>query len=292
MQVEYKLKKFEKVLDVNRIANIHYFEFTKQFHTTKDRHEFRELIYVDSGYIEVKADNYEGTVKKGEVIIHQESETHSISCPLDTAPNVIIIGFACSSTELDAFAQRPMPLTSELQRLLTDVVKEGRSVFLPPYDVPNVKDMKKRKDYPFGADQMIKLKLEAFLIELIRLRRAGVQASKSGNTGTKMQEVHRYIEENFREKIRLDELCFLYGTNKTTLCAAFKAEYGATVLEYINGLKIKEAKRLLREGNYNLTQIATMVGFSSLHYFSRAFKQHENRSPTEYARSIKSKLMM
>ncbi len=290
--MEYKLKSFESVIDVKKIANIHYFEFTKQFHTLKDRHGFRELIYVDSGHIEVKAENYEGVVKKGEVIIHRENETHSISCPLDIAPNVIIIGFACDCGRLDPFASAPVPLTAELQRLLTDVIKEGRSVFLPPYDVPNLKDMKKRVDYPFGADQMIKLKLEAFFIELIRARETSVRTNLPASAGVKMQEVHRYIEENYRERIRLDELCFLYGTNKTTLCAHFKEEYGTTVLGYINALKIKEAKRLLREGNYNLTQIAAMVGFSSLHYFSRAFKQHENQSPTQYMKSIKAKLMM
>ncbi len=290
--MEYKLKKFERALDVSKIANIHYFEFTKEFHTLMDTHAFRELIYVDSGYIEVKADHYEGRLQKGEVIIHRENETHSLSCPLDTAPNVIIIGFVCACDRLDVFSDAPMPLTPELQRLLTDVIKEGRSVFLPPYDVPNFRDMKKRTDYPFGADQMIKLKLEAFLIELVRASETAGVTGLTAKTGTKMQEVHRYIEENFREKIRLDELCFLYGTNKTTLCAAFKEEYGKTVLEYINHLKIKEAKRLLREGNYNLTQISSMVGFSSLHYFSRIFKQHENQSPSQYIRSIKSKLMI
>lgn len=290
--MEYKLKKFERVIDVSKIANIHYFEFTKQFHTLKDKHAFRELIYVDSGYIEVKADHYEGNLNKGEVIIHRENETHSLSCPLDIAPNVIIIGFSCACERLDDFSKHPTPLTPELQRLLTDVIKEGRSVFLPPYDVPNFRDMKKRSDYPFGADQMIQLKLEAFLIELVRTSDFSLQKSSSAKAGSKMQEVHRYIEENFREHIRLDELCFLYGTNKTTLCASFKEEYGTTVLGYINHLKIKESKRLLREGNFNLTQIASMVGFSSLHYFSRIFKQYENQSPSEYIRSIKSKLMI
>lgn len=290
--MEYKLKKFRRVIRIDEIANIHYFEFTKEYHTLMDCHKFRELIYVDSGYIEVKADNYVGIVQKGEVIVHRENETHSISCPLDTAPNVIIIGFSCESPELDRFAVAPIVLSEKLQRLLTDVIKEGRSVFLPPYDVPNIPDMKKREDYPFGADQMIQLKLETFFIELVRMCASENQTSHDTGEGMKMEEIHRYIQENFRKRIHLEELCFLYNTNKTTLCANFKAEYGATVLEYINGLRIKEVKRLLREENYNLTQIAAMVGFSSVHYLSRIFKQYENQSPSAYSKSIKGKLMM
>ena len=290
--MEFKLKKFEQVINVSKIANIHYFEFTREFHTLKDRHEFRELIYVDSGYIEVKADDYEGIVKEGEVIVHKANETHSISCPLDEAPNVIIIGFECKSSSLDAFSSSPTLLLGEHQRLLTDIVKEGRNVFLPPYDVPNIKDMKKRRDYPFGADQLIKLKLEAFFIELVRNKFSEATVSNTIISDAKMHEVYRYIEENFREKISLDELCFLYSTNKTSLCAGFKETYGYTIISHINKLRIKEAKRLLREGKYNLTQISSQVGFSSIHYFSRIFKQYENKSPSQYIKSIKSKLMI
>ncbi|MBE6700634.1 MAG: helix-turn-helix transcriptional regulator [Ruminococcaceae bacterium] len=288
----YKLKKFEKVVEISKIANIHYFEFTREFHTLKDRHEFRELIYVDSGYIEVESDSYSGIVNERELIVHKENETHSITCPLDDAPNVIIIGFECKNSELDHFSTRPTLLSDELQRILTDIIKEGRSVFLPPYDVPNLKDMKKRRDYPFGADQMIKLKLEEFFIELIRNKDSSKGESDVLTGDVKMHEVYHYIEENFREKIGLDELCFLFGTNKTSLCAGFKDAYGDTIINHINKLKIKEAKRLLREGKYNLTQISLEVGFSSIHYFSRIFKQYENQSPSSYIKSIKSKLML
>ena len=151
--------------------------------------------------------------------------------------------------------------------------------------------MKKRKDYPFGADQMIKIKMEAFFIELIRSN-MGVPPENAGDiSDEKINEICYYLNENFREKIRLSELCFLFGTNKTTLCKRFKAACGETVVSYINRLKIKEAKKLLRRGNYNLTEISSMVGFSSLYYFSRIFKQHENQSPTTYINTIKSRFM-
>lgn len=55
-------------------------------------------------------------------------------------------------------------------------------------------------------------------------------------------------------------------------------------------LKINEAKRLLREKDLSLTQIAGQLGFASVHYLSRMFKNYENMSPTEYMNTIKSKL--
>ena len=288
--MDFKLKRFEKALEVSRIANIHYYEFTKQYNTSPNSHAFRELVYVDNGEIRVKAENFSGVLQKNQLIIHREDEIHSLTCGNDNAPNVIIIGFECKSPELDVFASDPAILTSELQKTLTEIIKEGRNVFLPPYDIPDQKDMKKRKDYLFGADQMIKLKMEMFLIELIRGSFIESHSDEVHPSDKKIYQVYDYITENFKQNISLNELCFLFNTNKTTLCYSFKKVYGITVVNYIHTLKIKEAKKLIREGNMNLTEISESVGFASLHYFSRLFKKYENKSPSEYIETIKARL--
>ena len=59
------------------------------------------------------------------------------------------------------------------------------------------------------------------------------------------------------------------------------------VIEYFRNLKVEQAKILIREGNYNFTEISELLGYSSIHYFSRHFKQATGFSPTDYARSIK-----
>jgi len=290
--MKFKLKRFEKALEVSRIANIHYFEFTNQYYTFKDKHEFRELLYVDSGFIIVESENYSGVVNDSQLIIHKADEIHSLSCPEDDASNVIIIGFECLSSELDIFSKSPVTLNDVQKKLLTEIIREGRSVFSPPYDVPNQRDMKKRKDYPFGADQMIKIKMENLLIELVRGLKSIEEEKKGDISNEKIQEILRYLNENYKEKIRLSELCFLFGTNKTTLCNRFRSFSGETIISYINKLRIKKAKQLMRSGNYNLTEISAIVGFSSVHYFSRIFKQYENQSPTSYIKTIKSRLML
>ena len=288
--MEFKLKKFKKALEVSRIANIHYFEFTKKYHTFKDKHKFRELLYVDSGFVMVEGENYSGVVKENHAIIHREDEVHSLTCPEDDAPNVIIIGFECFCEDLDAFSFAPVKLNDVQKRLLTEIVLEGRSVFQPPYDIPNQKDMKKNSDYPFDADQMIKIKMEALLIEFVRGLKSTIGIATEEITDEKFSEITKYINENYKEKIRLSELCFLFGTNKTTLCNRFKAYTGETMVSYINKLRIKKAKKLMRSGSNNLTEISVAVGFSSVHYFSRIFKQYEGKSPANYIKTIKSRL--
>lgn len=289
--MEYTLKSFIMPITVSRIANLHYFEFINRYHTVDDFHNFCELLYVDRGEITVTAENYTGIVSTNQIIIHCPDEMHSLKCNEETASNVIIIGFECNSEELKEFSQSPFTLSPDQKRMLADIMKEGMSVYAPPFDLPNVLDMTKRDDFPFGADQMIKLKLEAFLISIIRGKKTNSSSSESPTSEkSRIEAIHKYITENYTEKILLDNICFIFGTNKTTLCRSFKNEYKLTVLNYINSLRIKEAKALLRENKLSVTEISEKLGFNSIHYFSRIFKKTTGQSPKEYVQSIRSKL--
>ena len=57
-------------------------------------------------------------------------------------------------------------------------------------------------------------------------------------------------------------------------------------MKYYNGLKIKEARKLIREGRYNMTQISDMLHFDNPQYFSKCFKAYTNMTPREYKASI------
>ena len=289
--MEFKLKPFKIQLTVSRIANIHYFEFTHNYNTKGDRHAFCELVYVDSGALHIRADNFCGALTENQMILHGANETHSLACPDNSAPNVIIIGFECECEALTPFSRRAVTLSEPLKRLLAEIIREGRAVFLPPYDKPNVTDMKKRENYPFGADQMIKLLLETFLIKLVREESAAAPIYEEAPGGDALARgIVEYVRRNFTEKISLGELAFLFGTNRTTLCRTFRAATGQTLVEYVNGLKIREAKRLMRAGGMTFTEIAETLRFDSIHYFSRVFKKTENMTPSEYIHTVKSRL--
>lgn len=290
--MQFRLKEFNIQLIVKRIANVHYFEFLNDYHTLKNSHNFNELIYVDNGYIDVDAENYRGRLNQNQLIIHKANEQHSLSSDNKTAPNVIIIGFECECPEIEVFSKKPITLNLAEQALLAEIIKESRCVFLPPYDIPYQMDMEKRNSYPFGADQLIKNLLEYLLIKLVRAEQLLNDDFGAGidNVPTLVKEVQTYINNNYEQNFNLNELCFLFGTNKATLCSLFKKYSGCTVLEYVNRLKIHIAKIKIRENKENFTQISESLGFSSVHYFSKVFKQHERLTPTQYIKTIKSKL--
>lgn len=288
--MEFKLKNFKIQLTVSRIANIHYFEFVRKYQTHDDFHNFCELLYVDNGAVMVHSENYTGLVSNNQLIIHRPNEIHSLICADDVAPNVIIIGFECLCDAIAPFANSPITLSAEHKKMLAEIMKEGMNAYEPPYDTITL-DMQKRNDPVFGSDQMLKLRMEMFLITLVRDFDIRDNTLKwESEEENKVSGVQKYIEEHYMEKIQLEHLCFLFGTNKTTLCRNFKNVYGRSVTEYINMLKEKEAKRLLRENELSITEISERLGFTSIHYFCRFFKKETGHSPKEYIKSIRSKL--
>ena len=71
--MDFKLKSIENVISVPKIANVHFFEFPKDYSTVDDKHPFCELIFVAGGNLSVKSDDFTGILKKNEFIIHTEN---------------------------------------------------------------------------------------------------------------------------------------------------------------------------------------------------------------------------
>ncbi len=84
------------------------------------------------------------------------------------------------------------------------------------------------------------------------------------------------------------ELKFQYNTDY--IRRIFKNEYGKTPIEYLNDLRLNQAKELLRNMPiYTIYQIAEICGFTDALYFSRFFKKHTKISPKSYRQISKDK---
>ncbi len=98
-----------------------------------------------------------------------------------------------------------------------------------------------------------------------------------------------YIEENLHREITLQELADKVYFNPTYFIRRFKILWGLAPMKFVNRVRIEKAKRLLIASNSSVSKVAEDCGFKSLHYFSRAFKQEEGISPSEYVNSYVTK---
>ena len=98
------------------------------------------------------------------------------------------------------------------------------------------------------------------------------------------ESILAFIEAHFGEEMYAEAIAEHFGINREYACRIVKRSTGPTVVEFLHRIRIEEAKRLLRESDACIYQIADRVGFRSPCYFSKVFKKLEGRSPKEYQR--------
>ncbi len=97
-----------------------------------------------------------------------------------------------------------------------------------------------------------------------------------------IRAARQYVLEHINTRITTEELARALGRNRSYLCAYFKEETGMTVNDYITGIKMDEARRLLRYSKKPLREIAEQLGYSSQSYFQNVFKKVVGMTPLAY----------
>jgi len=284
---------FEKVFNIESIITVFYMELPKNFRYDGERHDFWEMVYIDKGQMICTAETNRFILKSGEMTFHKPNEFHNLSGDNATQPNVSILTFECRSRAMKDFEGKIFRLTAAEKALLSELITEGLSCFrlIDPTN-PLLQSMEQLPDAPFGSSQMVKNLLELFLIKLSRstdslpkdLRRSYVIGGV--DVPYQVKEIVDYLHANIYGKITVADVAQALGKGESTVKQLFSLYRDKGIMRYYNSLKIKEARRLIREGKYNMTQISDLLCFDSPQYFSKCFKAFTNMTPSEYKGSI------
>ncbi|AGX43151.1 AraC family transcriptional regulator [Clostridium saccharobutylicum] len=101
------------------------------------------------------------------------------------------------------------------------------------------------------------------------------------NNLARFDDIIKYIENNYYEKIKLEELAKMANMSTYYFVRSFKQITGRSPIDYINKLRIDKAFSLLKGGKFNVTEAALDCGFNDVNYFSRLFKKYNKMSPSE-----------
>lgn len=110
--------------------------------------------------------------------------------------------------------------------------------------------------------------------------------SETNLTSTSMQLVSNilsYINNNYKKLSYVKKIADKFFVSEEYLCRIFKKHTGATVISYLNGLKLKAAEKLLlEEHKRSISEISEECGFSTSEYFGKIFKKNYGVSPLAY----------
>ncbi len=288
----YSSQNKKNEINIEKFNSIYYFEFGKDFTHTPESHNFWEMVYVDNGRINAISDGKAFMLEQGQVIFHEPMEVHAHISDKHVANNMMVISFTTQCENMDFFKNKILTLDKTAKTILSLFLKEAKNAL---GHIPNDYSNKETLNFIpsiFGGEQLLLCYFTEFLITLIRKgsnSQGSITSAKSSRdiaANSTSELIVEYMKKNLSSNLTLKNLCEHFIIGKTQLCQIFNQNLGQSPMEYYSSLKIEEAKKLLREKNYSVTQISDMLGYSSVHTFSRAFKQAAGFSPTAYMHSI------
>lgn len=96
-----------------------------------------------------------------------------------------------------------------------------------------------------------------------------------------LYQVRERLEASFMEGTRIEDLARDFGLNRNKLCTGFRNLFGVSIFDFASGLRMNEARRLLRASSLSVSEVALSVGYSSTGAFSSAFHRYFGHSPSE-----------
>ncbi len=123
-------------------------------------------------------------------------------------------------------------------------------------------------------------------------------ASSTYDTSTVIKEsksrriakVCSYIEENFKEEIKLSDVSGLIGMSDSAFSHFFKKRTNRSFVSYLNDVRIGHATKMLFETTHSVSEIAYLCGFYNISNFNRIFRKSKGQTPSEYRASIQKVL--
>ncbi len=107
-------------------------------------------------------------------------------------------------------------------------------------------------------------------------------------TSPAIQAANEYIFRHINTNFSIVDLAKGCGYNQDYLYRTIKKAFGISAIQYVNKLRFEQAKRLMEHTDLSLSEIAWNLGFDSIQYFSKFFRQHAGTSPTEYCNRVRS----
>ena len=259
-------------LDISEIYTKFYQEKGTNYNFSGEKHSYWELTYVDKGELLTTIDRVSYHLKQGDLIFYAPMQFHTQSTFEKISSSYLTINFKMNFNHADLLCNKIFSIQRDSYFIVTRLIEELSN------------------DNLYSNDLSL-CYLKQLIIQMLRLDNSHFHSKPT----THMQQTYEnellndillYIDDNIYEKISVSTLCDHFCISTSMLHSLFRKNMNNTAKNYINELKLSKSKELIRNSTHTLSEISEMLGFSSIHYFSKKFKSYFNISPTEYSKSI------
>ncbi len=262
----------EPKIQIKRLYTFFYQEKEQGFLFPGEAHSMLELTYVDQGSLHSVADGQDLLLSQGDMVLYGPNQWHMQYADIGMAPRYITLSFDAEGIDLSHMVNRKFRSPQKAITLLQQMLRE------------------QERQAPDSSDLILCLLTQL----LICLGRTGAENDE------KLQPVHsinseneiirraqQFISTHVRQKLSVPVVARNVDVSASYLTALFHKHLQISPGEYIRRIKLQQSKQMIREGNMNLSQISTELQYSTIHHFSRQFKEKFGITPSEYAKSVR-----
>lgn len=229
-----------------------------------------QLLYVASGKTHFVIDGQEQLLAAGSVILFRPGQPQLYSYYAQEQPEVFWVHFTGNDVE-ELLESRGF---GHGQVFFAGALPEFSSLFRHM-----IRELQLCRP---GYQELLICMLRQLLLLLERQL-----AQKTSGQGTQAQIAQSvlYFHENYNRSIVIEEYARGLHMSVSWFIRGFKEYTGLTPTQYILRLRMENARSLLEETGYNVSEVAAVVGYDNALYFSRLFKKHFGKSPAHFRKS-------
>lgn len=259
-------------LRVTQLYTFFYQEKEQGFFFSGEQHPMLELTYVDQGSLHSVADGLDLTLSKGDMVIYGADQWHMQYSDIGVAPRFVTISFDLEGSDLAPLLNRKISPPQSAVLLLQQMLRE-------------------QEHMDAWSTDIIISQLNLLLLLLLRSDGAPAEKLKSSNAlhseNETIRRAQQYISAHIRHKLSVPAVAAQVEVSPSYLTALFHKNLQISPGEYIRRMKLQESKQMIRERSMNFTEIAEALHYSTVHHFSRQFKEKFGMTPSEYAKSVR-----
>ena len=238
-------------------------------------HENLELLYMLEGECDVITNGRKIHATVGDIALVNSNMVHQVEATTEYARYECLI--------IDAAIMKGFGIDIEhilFERCIRD--SEAERLFLEAV----------RCERGGGEYRLLDLKLAIFALAVNLLKNhTDGEYSTEGISNPKTETVKRaieYMKEHYAEPITVDGLARYLGFTKYYFCHIFSEVTGSTVINHLNYIRCKNARKLILSGKCNITEAAEQSGFTNMSYFAKIYKNVIGQLPSGTKAEAKS----
>lgn len=277
----------DKEIVIKSFNAVDYYGINKDFHQINNCKPYWEMVYVDRGDVTSVYDGREHVISEEHAVFHPPYSSHSYISNKHMHGSIIVISFVSDSIALNDLQGKIFQVTNTAKRFLSLFMEEYQNY---QNGRLNFSDRNQSRFFvssgKVGLSQLMECHFLTFLYSIIRTDSYENIADSKSRTSVASKAfaeiLKAYLKDNISRKLTIDDLCKKFNLSQTNLCKKWKENYNIGIIKYFSSLKMEEAKSLIKGNEYSITQIAEILGYSTVHHFSYAFKKFVGMSPSEY----------